>query len=163
MRDYDKIAEQIKKNTTVKEKKASIFEPHFELIVELSKRGIRKTDILDYIKSIDPLIASKNVRTVQSLFSQYINRQRIQKLISTNIFISEAVITSTIKEKKKKREKKEKKEDITPVAKQEGEEVVEKTTIDSLSDEGEKKQTGDDNFFANKLLQIQAAKNKKEN
>lgn len=87
MNKYDQIAKDIK-NDHSKIQKKSIFEPHFELIIELLKRGVRKNKILEYIKSIDENILIKNERTVQSLFSQFVNTKRIQDLLTTNIFIS---------------------------------------------------------------------------
>lgn len=179
---YGVIMEDTKKKLlslrSKKTGKESIYEKHLKMIIELIKDGARTTEIHEIIKNEDPSIAKKNHSTAYNLLRQFIASARFQALLDfhipkTNVISKVTTINSnnvenksTKKEQKRQKNKKEEKaekEDITPVAKQEGEEVVEKTTIDSLSDEGEKKQTEDDDFFAKKLRQIQAAKNKKEN
>lgn len=137
MDNYDEIAKTIKSGSKGNPR-ISIFEPHFQLIVELLKRGVRRNQILEHIKTIDPKIAEKNERTAQSLFSQFSNTQRVQNLISTNVYITTKKTVALANANKRGRgenlslqEDSLKKEEIAPIAEQKGESVA-KTTKEIL-------------------------------
>lgn len=148
--DYDEITKNIKTSNKVLNKKSGIFEPHFDLIVELLKRGVRKNQILEYIKTIDKSIADKKEGTVKSLFSQFVNTKRVLSSMATNIFISTNIQTQDINKKRSvKANKKDeetndggKREEAVPniIEERRDEPVVEKTTDESVAKNSENNQ-----------------------
>lgn len=75
--NYDELADQLKANSGTKHN--SVFEPYLEVVVELLKRDVRKSDILKYIIENDTngILKNKNISTLKSLFSKYANSKRI--------------------------------------------------------------------------------------
>jgi hypothetical protein len=145
--DYDEITKNIKKSNKVLNKRSGIFEPHFDLVVELLKRGVRKNQVLEYIKTIDKSIADKKEGTVKSLFSQFVNTKRVLSSMATNIFISTSTNIQTQDIKKRsgkvsKKESDEKREEAVPsiIEERRDEPVVEKTTADSVAKNGKNNQ-----------------------
>lgn len=151
MENYDEIASQLK--IPLKSKRASIFEPHFDLIVELLRRSVSKTKILEHVISIDQEISNKNQNTVRSLFSSFVNTKRVTDALymtsnPVHIYAKKTVLVEkkvkekeTYKPKRKEQNKnEEKREEITPVAKQEGKPAVAKTTEEIVTNKGETSQ-----------------------
>ncbi len=150
--DYDEITKNIKDSSKTLNQRSGIFEPHFNLIVELLKRGVRKNQILEYIKTIDKSIADKKEATVKSLFFQFVNTKRIQSLMATNIFVpaSTNIQTQDIKKRSNKVSKKEsdkKREEAVPniIEERRDEPVVEKTTAESVAKNGKNNQASPQN------------------
>ena len=160
MKDYKDILAELRSKKTGKE---SIFETHLNTIIELLKNGARVTEILEIIKSMDPLIANKNHMTAYNLLRQYIASARFQSILDfhlpkTNVItrsttIKSSSIESNTEEKKKEKNKSKKKEteeinlkngnksDTAPIAKREGDATVVKTTEEIIADNGEQSQS----------------------
>lgn len=152
MEDVKKKLLELRSKKTGKE---SIYEKHMDMIIELIKNGARVTEILEVIKTEDEQIANKHQSTAYNLLRQFIASARFQSVLDFHMPKTHLVSKSTtinsgtidggsvmIKKAKSKKEDKliEKNEEVAPVAKQEGEPVVE-TTREILPENTDSSQT----------------------